>query len=106
MGIATLVSLILIGAIGAWSQAMVTLALALTALMFCIVIGLPLGIWLARSERSARMRTPLAGCDADNTRLCLSGADCDAVRYRQRARRGGHDYLRPATDCASDYSRH
>ncbi len=34
MGVATLVSLIAIGAIGAWSQAMVTLALVLTALLF------------------------------------------------------------------------
>jgi len=59
MGIATLVSLIAIGAIGAWSQAMVTLALVLTALLFCIVIGLPLGIWLARSERAARIVRPL-----------------------------------------------
>lgn len=33
MGVATLVSLIAIGAIGAWSQAMVTLALVLTALL-------------------------------------------------------------------------
>lgn len=59
MGVATLISLILIGAIGAWSQAMVTLALVLTALLFCIVIGLPLGIWLARSERAARIIRPL-----------------------------------------------
>ena len=59
MGIATLVSLIAIGAIGAWSQAMVTLALVLTALLFCIVIGLPLGIWLARSERAAKIVRPL-----------------------------------------------
>lgn len=59
MGIATLVSLIIIGAIGAWSQAMVTLALVLTALLFCILIGLPLGIWLARSERAAKIIRPL-----------------------------------------------
>jgi glycine betaine/proline transport system permease protein len=59
MGIATLISLIAIGAIGAWSQAMVTLALVLTALLFCIIIGLPLGIWLARSERAARIIRPL-----------------------------------------------
>ncbi|CAI1869503.1 Glycine betaine/L-proline transport system permease protein proW [Serratia entomophila] len=56
MGAATLVSLI---AIGAWSQAMVTLALVLTALFFCIVIGLPLGIWLARSRHAARVIRPL-----------------------------------------------
>lgn len=59
MGIATLVSLVAIGAIGAWSQAMVTLALVLTALLFCMIIGLPLGIWLARSERAAKFIRPL-----------------------------------------------
>jgi len=59
MGIATLVSLIIIGAIGAWSQAMITLALVLTSLLFCIVIGLPLGIWLARNERAAKIIRPL-----------------------------------------------
>ncbi|KFC06502.1 permease component of an ABC superfamily L-proline/glycine/betaine transporter [Trabulsiella guamensis ATCC 49490] len=59
MGIATLVSLVAIGAIGAWSQAMVTLALVLTALFFCMIIGLPLGIWLARSPRAAKIIRPL-----------------------------------------------
>lgn len=59
MGMATFLSLIAIGAIGAWSQAMVTLALVLTALFFCILIGLPLGIWLARSERAARIIRPI-----------------------------------------------
>ncbi len=36
-----------------------TLALVLTALLFCIVIGLPLGIWLARSPRAAKIIRPL-----------------------------------------------
>lgn len=59
MGLATLVSLVAIGAIGAWSQAMVTLALVLTALLFCMIIGLPLGIWLARSDKAAKFIRPL-----------------------------------------------
>lgn len=59
MGVATLISLIAIGAIGAWSQAMITLALVLTALLFCVVIGLPMGIWLARSPRAAKIVRPL-----------------------------------------------
>ncbi|WP_027711088.1 glycine betaine/L-proline ABC transporter permease ProW [Dickeya chrysanthemi] len=59
MGVATLLSLVIIGAIGAWSQAMVTLALVLTALFFCIILGLPLGIWLAHSDRAARVVRPL-----------------------------------------------
>lgn len=59
MGAATLIGLIAIGAIGAWSQAMVTLALVLTSLFFCMLIGLPLGIWLARSKGAARIIRPL-----------------------------------------------
>lgn len=51
--------LIAIGAIGAWSQAMITPALVLTALLFCVVIGLPMGIWLARSPRAAKIIRPL-----------------------------------------------
>ncbi|EIC84354.1 glycine betaine/L-proline ABC transporter permease ProW [Serratia sp. M24T3] len=59
MGVTTLVSLVIIGAIGAWSQAMVTLALVLTSLFFCVLIGLPLGIWLARSKGAAKIIRPL-----------------------------------------------
>ncbi|MDV5139319.1 proline/glycine betaine ABC transporter permease ProW [Chimaeribacter arupi] len=59
MGIATLVSLVLIGAIGAWSQAMVTLSLVLTSLFFCVLIGLPLGIFLARSPRASKVIRPM-----------------------------------------------
>lgn len=55
MGVASFISLILIGAIGAWSEAMVTLALVLTSLLFCLIIGLPLGIWLANSDRASKL---------------------------------------------------
>ncbi|WP_311754150.1 glycine betaine/L-proline ABC transporter permease ProW [Proteus columbae] len=59
MGAASFISLILIGAIGAWSEAMVTLALVLTSLLFCLIIGLPLGIWLANSDRASKIVRPL-----------------------------------------------
>lgn len=59
MGVASFISLILIGAIGAWSEAMVTLALVLTSLLFCLIIGLPLGIWLANSDRASNIVRPL-----------------------------------------------
>lgn len=59
MGLAAAVALVVIGAIGAWSQAMITLALVLTALLFCVLIGLPLGIWLANSDRASRVVRPL-----------------------------------------------
>ena len=59
MAIATLISLMVIGLLGIWPEAMVTLSLVLTALFFCVLIGLPLGVWLARSERANRFVRPL-----------------------------------------------
>ncbi|WP_421199264.1 glycine betaine/L-proline ABC transporter permease ProW [Aeromonas enteropelogenes] len=59
MALGTLVSLIGIGLIGAWADAMVTLSLVLTSLFFCILIGLPAGILLARSEKATTWTRPL-----------------------------------------------
>lgn len=59
MALGTLLSLVGIGLIGAWSDAMVTLSLVLTSLFFCILIGLPVGILLARSERLSTWTRPL-----------------------------------------------
>ncbi|UBO76075.1 glycine betaine/L-proline ABC transporter permease ProW [Aeromonas rivuli] len=59
MALGTLGSLIGIGLIGAWSDAMVTLALVMTSLLFCMLLGLPAGILLARSERATAWTRPL-----------------------------------------------
>ncbi|MBC3270195.1 glycine betaine/L-proline ABC transporter permease ProW [Pseudomonas sp. SWRI81] len=54
--IATLTGL---GLIGVWNDAMVTLALVLTSLLFCAVIGIPLGILCARSDRTEMIIRPV-----------------------------------------------
>jgi len=59
LGLATVISMALIGFIGAWHEAMITLALVITALVFCVLIGLPTGIWLARNDRVASVMRPL-----------------------------------------------
>ena len=59
LGLATLVSLGVVAMLGIWPEAMVTLSLVLTSLLFCVVIGLPLGIWLARSERAQKWVRPI-----------------------------------------------
>ncbi|MEE1652432.1 MULTISPECIES: glycine betaine/L-proline ABC transporter permease ProW [Brachymonas] len=59
LAIGTLVSLFVIAILGIWSEAMVTLSLVLTSLFFCIVLGLPLGIWLANSDRAERIIRPI-----------------------------------------------
>ncbi len=55
----TFVSLVLIGLVGAWSEMMVTLSLVFTAVIFCMMIGLPLGIWIARSDRASSIVRPI-----------------------------------------------
>lgn len=59
LAVGTLVSLVIIGLIGAWSEMMVTLFLVFTSVLFCIVIGLPLGIWIARSDRASSIVRPI-----------------------------------------------
>ena len=59
IAISAMISMAVIGMIGAWDEAMVTLALVLTSVFFCIVIGLPTGIWLARSERATSFVRPI-----------------------------------------------
>lgn len=59
LGATTVLSLVFIGLIGAWSQAMTTLSLVMTSVFFCLLIGLPMGIWLARSHTAAKFVRPL-----------------------------------------------
>ncbi len=59
LAVGTVISLVAIGLIGAWEETMITLALVLTSVFFCIVVGLPLGIWLARSDRAGAAVRPI-----------------------------------------------
>lgn len=55
----TLATLTGLGLIGVWNDAMVTLALVLTSLVFCAVIGIPLGIISARNDRLEMIIRPV-----------------------------------------------
>lgn len=59
--IAFMVSLsgVLIAMIGVWEPAMNTLSIALTAVVFCLSMGVPLGILAARSDRFAMALRPV-----------------------------------------------
>ncbi|MET1117120.1 MAG: glycine betaine/L-proline ABC transporter permease ProW [Comamonas sp.] len=58
VAIGAVASLLLVGMLGIWNEAMVTLSLVLTSLFFCIAIGLPMGIALASSDRAQRWSRP------------------------------------------------
>jgi glycine betaine/proline transport system permease protein len=51
LAIGTFISFLVIGFIGAWEATMVTLALVITAVIFSLLLGLPLGIWSAKSDK-------------------------------------------------------
>ncbi|NJL99381.1 MAG: ABC transporter permease subunit [Synechococcaceae cyanobacterium SM2_3_2] len=49
----------LIGFIGVWQQAMVSLSIVLTAVVVCVAIGIPVGVLSARSDRVEQVLRPL-----------------------------------------------
>ncbi|MCL4674799.1 MAG: proline/betaine ABC transporter permease ProW, partial [Pararhodobacter sp.] len=48
-----------IGVIGAWAEAMTTLSVVLSAVSICVIIGLPIGILAARSDRFFGILRPI-----------------------------------------------
>lgn len=56
---ATSAALVGVGVLGVWEPAVVTLAVMLVAVTIALAIGIPLGIWSARSTRVERALRPL-----------------------------------------------
>ena len=59
IAIFSVIAMTIVGLIGAWEESMVTLALVITAVFFCVIIGIPLGIWAASSDRFASLIRPV-----------------------------------------------
>jgi glycine betaine/proline transport system permease protein len=55
----TLVSLAYLGLFGFWEKSMSTMALVITSVAICVVFGLPLGIWCAKSRRTEAIIYPV-----------------------------------------------
>ena len=55
----SVLSLSFIGFLGIWSAAMTTIALVATAVLFCVIIGIPLGIIAAKSDRFEQVLRPV-----------------------------------------------
>jgi glycine betaine/proline transport system permease protein len=55
----TFLSLLLLDWIDLWRETMITLAMIITAVAFCIAVGIPLGISAARSDRTAAILRPI-----------------------------------------------
>ena len=55
----SILSFILIGYFGMWEDTMSTIALISVATLLCVAIGMPLGIWMAKSDRVQSVVTPI-----------------------------------------------
>ncbi len=58
-GLAFAVMLFLIGTFGYWELAMRTLSLVITAVIFSLLVGLPLGVLMARNDRAESIMKPI-----------------------------------------------
>ncbi|MCG6658492.1 proline/glycine betaine ABC transporter permease [Halomonas campisalis] len=59
VGLFSFIALALVGFMGVWNALVVTLSLVITAVLFCMLIGLPLGILCSRSDRFANAMRPI-----------------------------------------------
>ena len=57
--IMVLVALLLFGFLGYWADSIDTLIVTFVAVFVCVIIGIPLGIWMARSSRANAAITPI-----------------------------------------------
>ncbi len=59
LAVGSMLSFILIGYFGMWEDTMSTIALISVATLLCVAIGMPLGIWMAKSDRVQSVVTPV-----------------------------------------------
>jgi len=59
LALAGIVCLTAIGLIGAWQAAMITLSIVIAAVTICVIIGIPIGILAARSDRFFKILRPI-----------------------------------------------
>ncbi len=58
-GIYCVLSLALVGFLGLWEAAMISCSLVVTAVVFCVATGIPVGVLCARSDRFEKLLGPL-----------------------------------------------
>lgn len=59
LAVFTLASLVLIGLLGFWEDTMITLAMVFSSVVFCTIVGVPLGICAGRNDRFESFLRPV-----------------------------------------------
>lgn len=58
MTVFTILSFLLVGYLGLWEETMTTLAMVICSVVFCAIVGIPLGILAGRSDRFEMLLRP------------------------------------------------
>jgi glycine betaine/proline transport system permease protein len=59
MSVGAVLAFLAIGWMDMWEDTMATLAIVSVATLLCIAIGIPIGIWMSRSDRVQKIITPI-----------------------------------------------
>ncbi len=59
LALLTIVSLLFIGLFGFWEDTMITLAMVFSSVVFCTIVGIPLGIFAGRNDRFESFLRPI-----------------------------------------------
>lgn len=59
IGIFGVITFLLAGYLGMWEETMTTLAMVISSVVFCVIVGIPLGIIAARSDRFVAFIRPI-----------------------------------------------
>ena len=59
LSLGSVICFVIIGYLGMWEDTMATLAIISVATLLCISLGIPLGIWMAKSNRVQSALTPI-----------------------------------------------
>lgn len=55
----SVITFVLVGLLGMWEDTMTTLAMVLSSVVFCTIIGVPLGLWAGRSDAFESFLRPI-----------------------------------------------
>ncbi|BHH85309.1 ABC transporter permease [Desulforhopalus sp. 52FAK] len=59
LAIFTVAALVFIGLLGFWEDTMITFAMVFSSVVFCVIVGIPLGIYAGKSDRFESFMRPL-----------------------------------------------
>jgi len=79
--IGTFLAFVFIGYFQMWEETMSTIAIILTSVILAVVIGLPTGIAMSRSDRTEKIVTPILDIMQNDATLCVFNSHCYVDGY-------------------------